>query len=292
MLTFFTIPKPFEGHIGIIQSNAIQSWMLLEPQCEVILFGDEPGIGDTARELGAGHVPEVERNEYGTPLLSSAFEQAYRMARHSLLCYVNADIVLMSDFVQAVAVAEKRMASFMMVGRRWNVDIDSAWDFSNSCWDTKLGDHVASHGKLHGPSGIDYFVFPRHRALMTLPPFAVGRPAWDNWFIFRARQLRLPVIDATESVMAVHQNHDYGHVPSRRGQTWDGPEGDQNRTFMGGSQHRFTLRDATHHMTANGPKLVLDRRRVRRHWQTLPILRPKLRPWMEALSTIRRYVTR
>ena len=26
MITFFTTPKPFLGHIGIIQRNAIESW--------------------------------------------------------------------------------------------------------------------------------------------------------------------------------------------------------------------------------------------------------------------------
>ncbi len=29
MLTLFTIPKPFAGHIGLIQRNAIASWTLL-----------------------------------------------------------------------------------------------------------------------------------------------------------------------------------------------------------------------------------------------------------------------
>ena len=27
MLTIFTIPKPFIGHIGVIQRNAIMSWL-------------------------------------------------------------------------------------------------------------------------------------------------------------------------------------------------------------------------------------------------------------------------
>jgi len=71
MLTIFTIPKAFEGHIGIIQRNAIGSWSRLG--CDVILCGDDPGVSEAAKEVGATHIPDIDRNDYGTPLLSSAF---------------------------------------------------------------------------------------------------------------------------------------------------------------------------------------------------------------------------
>jgi hypothetical protein len=43
MITFFTTPKPFCGHIGVIQRNAIESWKRIRPSVEVIPFGDEEG---------------------------------------------------------------------------------------------------------------------------------------------------------------------------------------------------------------------------------------------------------
>ena len=49
MFTFFTTAKPFRGHNGIIQRNALKSWMLLHPDAEVILFGDEEGVAGTAK---------------------------------------------------------------------------------------------------------------------------------------------------------------------------------------------------------------------------------------------------
>lgn len=58
MITFFSTPKPFRGHIGVIQRNAIRSWKLAHPDAEVILFGDEEGASETARDLGARHEPE------------------------------------------------------------------------------------------------------------------------------------------------------------------------------------------------------------------------------------------
>ena len=48
MLTFFTTAKPFKGHSAIIQRNALKSWTLLDPDIEVILFGDEEGAAEVA----------------------------------------------------------------------------------------------------------------------------------------------------------------------------------------------------------------------------------------------------
>ncbi len=101
MLTIFTVPKPFRGHIGVIQTNAIQSWVLLRPECETILFGNEEGTAEVASMFGIRHFPDIERNEYGTPLVSSVFGIAQDIASHQLLCYVNADIMLTSDFLVA-----------------------------------------------------------------------------------------------------------------------------------------------------------------------------------------------
>jgi len=59
LLTIFSIPKAFAGHNGIIQNNAIQSWVRLSPACQVILFGDDPGVAEAARRFGVVHVPDI-----------------------------------------------------------------------------------------------------------------------------------------------------------------------------------------------------------------------------------------
>ena len=56
MLTIFTIPKCFRGHISVIQRNAIRSWRMLRPECEIILFGDEEGMKEVAEEFGVRHI--------------------------------------------------------------------------------------------------------------------------------------------------------------------------------------------------------------------------------------------
>ena len=128
MLTFFAIPKPFRGHIGVIQRNAIQSWVKTCPGCEVILFGNDEGTAETASELGLRHIPDVPCNRQGTPLVSGMFGDAQRVATHDILAYVNADIILMSDFLQAVRDVSDQVERFLMVGQRWDVAIDQHWD--------------------------------------------------------------------------------------------------------------------------------------------------------------------
>src|ERR1700691_5290164 len=123
MLTLFTTPKPFTGHSGIIQRNALKSWTLLRPDVEVILFGDEEAAAEASRELGIRHVAEVERTPEGAKYLRSFFGPAQRMARHDGLCYVNCDIILTSDFLDAVSNALAVRRRFLMVGRRWDTDI-------------------------------------------------------------------------------------------------------------------------------------------------------------------------
>ena len=99
-LTIFTAPKPFtDPHIDTIQRNAIRSWLHLGEDVEVLLVGEEQGLAEVAVEYGVQHLPEVERNAWHTPLVSSIFSLAREHSDAPLLAYVNADILLLPDFV-------------------------------------------------------------------------------------------------------------------------------------------------------------------------------------------------
>jgi hypothetical protein len=134
---------------------------------------------------------------------------------------------------------------------------------------------VAAEGRLHAATGLDYFVFSRG-LWPAIPPFAIGRSVWDNWLVYGARARGAPVIDATAMVMAVHQAHDYTHVPDGAQAVWNGPEARRNQELLGGDHHFFTVEDATHALTPSGPRRVLTRERLRRHLDTFPVLHPHL----------------
>src|SRR5579872_6359659 len=252
MLTIFTAPKPFTGHIGLIQRNAIRSWKRIHPECQVILCGDEPGCRAAADELCVEHLPDVELNEFGTPLLSSVFRRAEERSVHRILCYVNADLILFSDLLGAVRSVSDCHQRFLMVGSAWDLDVSEEIDPDHEGWDLELRDFCVRNGSVRSAFAIDYFVFPR-AALPAMPAFAVGRPGWDNWMIYEARRQRIPVVDVTQRALVIHQLHGYQHVPRARGGKWHGPEGDRNYALAGvPSRLSFTLDDATHRLTSVG----------------------------------------
>lgn len=253
MLTIFSTPKPFEGHIAVIQRNAIQSWLLLSPDVEVMLIGDDPGTAETAREFGIRHVKQIERNETGAKYLSSIFTQAQDLACHPIVAYINCDIMLMSDFLRAVEQVSAWHDRFLIAGRRWEIDILKPWEFQTSNWEAGLRNHVVAHGKRRSQHAIDYFVF--HRGMYRdIPPLVIGRFWWDHWLIWRARSTPVPVVDATAKVMAVHQNHDYAYHPQGLHGVWYGREASANRALAGNGRQLATLDEATHLLTNRGIK--------------------------------------
>ena len=66
--------------------------------------------------------------------------------------------------------------------------------------------------------------------------------------IWHARSSGIPVVDISLTARVAHQNHDYSHVPSQRGERWEGPEGDANRALLEFSQGLFSLEFATHRL--------------------------------------------
>lgn len=246
LITLFSAPKPFtDPHIAMIQRNAIKSWTLL-PDVEVLLLGDEPGLAEAARDLGVKHIPHVIRNPSGTPLISSMFDLARKNSTSSLLCIINADMILMPDFVEVAKQAAKLRQKFVLLSQRWDLDVTQSIDFASG-WQNRLSSMVHRQGCLHRPAGSDFFLFPLS-TFHEVPAFTIGRAGWDNWMIYKARQEKWAVIDCTPSLMIVHQNHDYSHLPGGKPH-YEHPETNENIRLAGREANiRYTIVDATHQL--------------------------------------------
>jgi len=246
-LTLFSTPKPFTNpHIALIQRNAIQSWLALGDGVSVVLVGDEVGVADVAREVGGRHIPQVQRNTEGTPLLSDIFASAASINDRPLLAFVNADVILMPDFLGTAERALVQYPQFLLVGQRWDLDVREPLVFSPGWQDRLLGD-VRQRGRLHPPAGSDYFIYPRG-CFDRIPDFAIGRAGWDNWMLYAARRAGWPLVDCTQAVTIVHQDHDYAHLPGGQPH-YKLPETFVNIRLAGGRLvTRITLKDANYRM--------------------------------------------
>jgi len=251
MLTFFTTAKPFRGHSETIQRNALKSWTLLGADVEGILFGDDEGAADTARDLGIRHEPHVERSEYGAKRLDYMFTTARAIARHEILCYINCDIILIEDFCCAIERIRTAHQQFLMVGRRWDVDISRPWEFRRPNWQARLRGIVREGGRQRSPEWIDYFAFTRGLYGSSIPPFVVGRVHWDHWLVSKALDLKARVVDVSAVVMAVHQNHDYSYHGQGKHGVWNDEEAGRNHQLSGGWKHFRMICDASQVLESN-----------------------------------------
>lgn len=280
-LTIFTSPKPFTNpHIAVIQRNAIRSWVELGSEVQVILLGDETGVAELAAELGVIHIPEVKRNSSGTPLLSDMFQKARAASPSPITAFVNADILLMSDFLENALKIQDLCHEYLIVGQRWDLEVLSEIDFSSG-WQERLRAECAERGRLHKPTGSDYFIYPEN-CFVSIPDFAIGRAGWDNWMLYEARQRGWRLIDATDSIQIIHQNHDYSHLPGGQPH-YHLPETDENVRLAGGKRHIFLLQDINWKFT--GGRFVRPPMTWKRFWREVEIF-PLVKLHSEKLGSL------
>jgi len=251
VITIFSTPKPFAGHEKIIQLNAISSWKKLNPNIEIIIFGNEEGCSEVCETLNIIHVPYVEKNKFGTKYLNYIFNKAQQIAKYNYVCYINCDIILTADFIKALKETIKWNNEFLAIGQRWDIDIQKFIDF-NSNWDEILLEQTLKNGIQKPCNWIDYFVFNKGLYLDKLLPFLIGRPSWDNWLIWKARNLNVPVVDFSKVVIALHQNHDYSYHKDGEKGVWFGEESQYNRELLGHWSHFHTIKNSTHFLTYKG----------------------------------------
>ena len=252
MVTLFTSPRPFvDAHTIMIQRNAICSWLALDPTPEVLLIGDDIGVADIARDLSVRHIPRVDTDERGIPMRSSMCQIARDEAAHEYLCIINADIIILDNFYEALRSIS--LDKYVAAGRRYDLDVGDLIRYDTGVWRATLRDRIHREGTLRGPSTIDYAVYSKGICPPVLPPFPVNSFGWDPWFLFEHKRRRIPVINLTPTVSVVHQNHESPEQVRLKWQAWR-----RDANAMAALRHvgRFasmmTLREADYEVDSRG----------------------------------------
>ena len=211
MLTIFSTLKPLSvPYADNVQRNAIQSWMALAAPCEILLLGDDEGTAEIAAEYGLRHEPNIAHlNSDSPPLVSSVFARGQELASFDLVMYINADIILLNDFIPTLeSILEQRKNSskpYLVIGRRLDLDLRERLDFQNPHWECLLRMDIRRHAKIRFWHGFDYFIFRKSNWLKEIPAFTIATENYDNWLLYRARSVGMDVIDATQGITAIQQ---------------------------------------------------------------------------------------
>ncbi len=226
MITVLASPKAFKGRDGDNQRRAIQSWRSIHPEVEVMLFGAAPGTAEICGELGLRHLPDVACSPSGVPFFNSIVGCAETLGRHPVQLYLNCDILLNRDILAAIQAMP--FSPFLITGQRFDLTREAEFSLETPDWSAALTELTAAgRGQLHGPSGMDYFIFPKW-LWKSLPPLVIGRIGYDNALIAHAIRHGIPVVDATDAIPAVHQYHDYLHLGARENDKRRDPDVRQN----------------------------------------------------------------
>jgi len=170
-----------------------------------MLFSNDRGVAEAAHRFECEHSRVRTDGIYGVPLVNHAFERAQQRTMTPLMCFTNADMIFLDDFMPAVAVVAVKFDRFLIIGQKTDLKIKRPLNFHVG-WQAGLRKRAARDGVLHRPYGLDWFVFTRW-VYQDIPTFAIGRRAWDNWLVWDALRRNIPVVDATLFVLAVHQEN-------------------------------------------------------------------------------------
>lgn len=276
-MIIFSVPKAFTGHIGLIQHNAIESWLRHIPARNILLLGSEDGVRETVKRYRLTHLPSLKTNTEGTPVLSDIFRRA-QTVKSDLYLYVNTDIILLNSPLLPASKVRRQLKSFVAVGQRYEMDIKGKADFE------KIQAAVTGGAVRRKSSAwMDYFLFTGG-VYGDVPPFALGKTFWDKWLVWSALNRHIPVVDMTGELAAVHQTHSYGmRKTMNRGTVWAGKEALENLRLAGGWSKSATAADATYrleggtlHRQRNARRRTVRKLLDRLPWMWLCVLRMRL----------------
>lgn len=201
MITLFACPKPFKDPlITSIQRKAIISWLQIDPSIEILLMGEEEGISEVCREFGLRHIPDISYSPFRTPLLSSLICQAEAVAKHKILAYVNADIIISKNLLPAVQTVARRWKKFLIVSSPYIVEYDKITEPNDIAKNALF--FIVQEPTL---CGADLFIFSKG-IYPKIPSFRIGRRLWDVWLMGYATFRGIPAIDATRFLLTFHPN--------------------------------------------------------------------------------------
>ena len=197
-----------------LQYNTIRNWASLRPFIQPVLFTtSQQGDGtdlleETARDNGWHLYPAPAVNSKGLPFVRPMFEMVER--RYNAVTfrgYSNGDLLFdggLTRTLLAVAQHAFHINRSVIIGNH-TVYAGSLLDEKNTLDKDHLSAMVATNGRFHANGSRGYAILSGPYPWQLFPGLAVGRRGLNNFIVNLAATHGAKVIDATKSLLAVHQ---------------------------------------------------------------------------------------
>ena len=212
MITFFST---FEN-TNYRQNNSIESWKKLNCVSNIVAFSSKEEGYDI------DYLP-YSQIIMGMPTVSSLFKDILEKYDTEYFCYLNSDILFLSDFCETFNKVKEKHNSFSVIGQRHNWNSPKALDVPRLS-DEEIKKEVLHDCSLHPKTGVDYFLFSRDVFEgKNIPEFLIARRYFDHWLAHYPRTVNVPVIDATGNIFCIHHEEtrskresDWSQIPQFR----------------------------------------------------------------------------
>ena len=206
LLTLFTTWKP-GMESSAVYNNTVNMWSKLQPRVKLVFFGNKSDISAHAKSIGWSVLPVTETKCNGTPVLSRMFKDVYKKYNTPFYGFANGDILFDNGLIDTLQATKgwsyyNQNKTVLLSGRRIDMYLDTIKNFDLLYKDVAA---FSLSGAISYGYAADFFITTKYFPWDKIPDFVVGRPQYDNYLLYMSRQYFVYTIDATMSVVALHQ---------------------------------------------------------------------------------------
>lgn len=213
LLTLFTTwPKSDDPTGRKIHNNTLINWASLQPAVKPVLFTDDDVLIKDAHRLGWSVQNLTQTANNGLPILKYLYMQTMSSVNSLFYAFVNSDILFDESLLTTLVNIQFSFGSdvvyskpLLVTGKRFNLINIAENEFIPK---RHLYRSVKKKGQLFSISAEDYFITNAIYPWSDIPDVVVGSIAYDNWIVMNARARNFITIDASKTLLAVHQSID------------------------------------------------------------------------------------
>ena len=213
LVLFSTWPDNMDGQV---RNNTCYNWGSLRPRILPVLFASSTSAAGECRKHGWVILPLTPTAARGAPILKFMFAEVMSKFKAPLYGYSNGDILFGDDLLETLSAVSATFTPYtsplLVVGTRTNVVNVSSRETSSS---ESLHKAAQKRGKLFINVSQDYFISNTAFPWKRIPEVVVGRVGYDNWLVLDSIHKGYTVVDATNTVLAVHQTTRKGNFQGR-----------------------------------------------------------------------------